>query len=178
MRNSFTLGFNLIEVDNPLVALDIFEQQTLANNRPDLIMLDVSMPVMDGWELAKKLREANYKSPIIMVSADASEGKNQPQESPPLHDAYITKPVQLQALLDQIQELLNINWSYEQIVKAQSKITPIAPIELMTLPDEEHIDEILHLASIGETSFGVFRIYTSFSSTHYTIPIWKNCPVD
>ena len=143
------LGFKIIEVDNPLNALAIFEQEKLADNRPNLIMLDVSMPAMDGWQLAKQLRKAQYNSPIIMVSADASEGKNQPQESPPLHDAYVTKPVQLQALLDQIQILLNINWRYEQNTLPQRVDLPRPDIQLLELPASEHLDDIVHLASIG-----------------------------
>ncbi|HOY24445.1 MAG TPA: ATP-binding protein, partial [Cellvibrio sp.] len=120
MRTLLTpLGFRVIEVDNPLNALRVFAQQTHENNRPDLIMLDVSMPVLDGWSLAKQLRQAHFHSPIIMVSADASEGRNQSPETPLLHDAYITKPVQLQALLDQIQALLNLQWRYEPATESQ-----------------------------------------------------------
>jgi CheY-like chemotaxis protein len=145
------LGFKLIEVDNPLSAVDILAQQTQQNNRPDLIMLDVSMPVLDGWGLAKKLREAQYNSPIIMVSADASEGRNEPQsqDSPLLHDAYITKPVRLQALLDQIQHLLNLNWRYDQDVITPSVQLSPNKIQSMELPADEHLDDISHLASIG-----------------------------
>lgn len=142
------LGFQLIEVDNPLNALEVLHQKTQENNRPDLIMLDVSMPVLDGWGLAKNLRKANYHSPIIMVSADASEGRNQPQsqEEPLLHDAYITKPIQLQAVLDHIQKLLDLQWRYQQT--ATSSLSP-AVIQTMELPDDEHLDDIVHLARIG-----------------------------
>jgi DNA-binding response OmpR family regulator len=110
-------------------------------------MLDVSMPVLDGWGLAKQLRQAHYHSPIIMVSADASEGRNQSPSTPLLHDAYITKPVQLQALLDQIQELLNLQWRYEPVTELQSSASSI--ISVLELPSDEHLDDISHLASIG-----------------------------
>jgi CheY-like chemotaxis protein len=143
------LGFKIIEVDNPLNALAILAQETLTDNRPHLIMLDVSMPVMDGWQIAKQFRNAQYNSPIIMVSADASEGRNQPQESPPLHDAYITKPVQLQVVLDQIQILLNISWRYEKKILPQDIIFHRPDIQLLELPETEHLDDIVHLASIG-----------------------------
>ncbi|RYY04528.1 MAG: response regulator [Gammaproteobacteria bacterium] len=145
------LGFKLIEVDNPLNAVATLEKETQNNNRPDLIMLDVSMPALDGWGLAKKLREAQYNSPIIMVSADASEGRNEPQsqDSPLLHDAYITKPVRLQALLDRIQQLLNLNWRYEQEITAPPIQLSPNKIHSLELPADEHLDDISHLASIG-----------------------------
>jgi hypothetical protein len=82
-----------------------------------------------------------------MVSADASEGRNQLPETPLLHDAYITKPVQLQALLDKIQELLNLQWRYEP----ENEIQPITHklINTIELPSDEHLDDISHLARIG-----------------------------
>jgi signal transduction histidine kinase/CheY-like chemotaxis protein len=148
MRTLLTpLGFRVIDVDNPLNALAVLAQQTQENNRPDLIMLDVSMPVLDGWSLAKQLRQAHFHSPIIMVSADASEGRNQSENTPLLHDAYITKPVQLQALLDQIQALLNLQWRYEPVNEPQ----PISSnlITTIELPCDDHLDDISHLARIG-----------------------------
>jgi DNA-binding response OmpR family regulator len=110
-------------------------------------MLDVSMPALDGWSLAKQLRQAQFHSPIIMVSADASEGRNQSPDTPLSHDAYITKPVQLQALLDQIQALLNLQWRYEPITESQPISNSL--INTMELPSDEHLDDISHLARIG-----------------------------
>src|SRR5690606_331883 len=112
------LGFDIVEVDNPFNALTTLAEQTLTGNRPDLILLDVSMPDMNGWELANKFRVADFCSPIIMVSADASEGRNQDfmhtPEAPQLHDAYLIKPVRLNLLLDHIGRLLKLSWCYEQ----------------------------------------------------------------
>jgi signal transduction histidine kinase/CheY-like chemotaxis protein/purine-cytosine permease-like protein len=142
------LGFKLIEVTNSLDALDILARETLNNNRPDLMMLDVSMPGMNGWQLAKKLREAHFHSPVIMVSADASEGANQPvMHEPLLQDAYITKPVNLNLLLDHIGHLLNLSWRYEN--EPNQIIAPNKIIHSIELPADEHLDDITQLASIG-----------------------------
>lgn len=143
------LGFEVIELDNPLLALDRIEQEIDNNNRPDLIMLDVSMPELNGWQLAKQLREAGYHSPIIMVSADASEGKDLPAhnntEITPLHDAYVIKPVRINLLLDHIGRLLNLVWCYEK----QEPITETQFIGTLELPADNHLDDIAHLAAIG-----------------------------
>lgn len=40
----------------------------VANDKPDLILLDIVMPVMDGLTMLKKLREANDKTPVIVLS--------------------------------------------------------------------------------------------------------------
>ncbi len=144
------LGFEIIELDNPLLALDRLMQEIDNNRSTDLIMLDVSMPEVNGWQLAKQLREAGYHAPIIMVSADASEGKDLPAhdttEITPLHDAYVIKPVRINLLLDHIGRLLNLVWCYEK-----QEIAPPRPqlIGTLELPADKHLDDIAHLASIG-----------------------------
>jgi len=167
MRHFLTpLGFNLIEVNNPLDAIARLELETQNLNRPDLILLDVTMPELNGWELAKKLREAEFNASIIMVSADASEGRtlleadaqeNVAEQTPSLHDAYITKPVRLELLLDKIGSLLQLNWRYQVAhthIAATTYSTANAHsseqrIHTFELPADEHLDDIAHLASIG-----------------------------
>lgn len=140
------LGFNIIEVGNPLLALETLQLHTNNNNGPDLVMLDVSMPELNGWQVAKRLREHGYNSPIMMISADASEGRNQlqSQDSPKVHDAYITKPIQLQVVLDKVQELLNLQWCYQQSAKHEER----AATDL-TFPNDDYLDQIVELARIG-----------------------------
>ncbi|HSC68785.1 MAG TPA: ATP-binding protein [Cellvibrio sp.] len=144
------LGFEIIELDNPLLALDRLAQEVDQNNCPDLIMLDVSMPGMNGWQLAKQLRTAGYHAPIIMVSADASEGKDLPAhdytDTTPLHDAYVIKPVRISLLLDHIGRLLDLVWCSEK----QETTAPVTQlISSLELPADEHLDDIAHLAAIG-----------------------------
>ena len=144
------LGFEIIELDNPLLALDQLTQEIDNDNCPDLIMLDVSMPGINGWQLAKQLREAGYHSPIIMVSADASEGKDfsahDNTEITPLHDAYVIKPVRINLLLDHIGRLLNLVWCYEKQEAIAAETQLIGTLEL---PADAHLDDIAHLATIG-----------------------------
>lgn len=144
------LGFSIIELDNPLLALDCLAQEIDHDNCPDLIMLDVSMPGLNGWQLAKQLRDAGFHSPIIMVSADASEGKDLPRhdntEAAPLHDAYVIKPVRINLLLDHLGRLLNLVWRYE---KQELIPEEINLIEAYELPAEHHLDDLAHLAAIG-----------------------------
>jgi len=144
------LGFEIIELDNPLLALDRLAQEIDQGNCPDLIMLDVSMPGINGWQLAKQLRESGYNAPIIMVSADASEGKDLPwhdnTDITPLHDAYVIKPVRINLLLDHIGRLLHLEWCYEK----QELVTPEKElIGTISLPADNHLDDIAHLAAIG-----------------------------
>jgi DNA-binding response OmpR family regulator len=80
---------------------------------PDLVLLDVLMPGMSGWEVARALRRSGHeKTRILMLSANASE--NHATLSPDrAHDDYMMKPVDIRQLLDKIHALLNVEWTYD-----------------------------------------------------------------
>ncbi|MGN1281860.1 MAG: ATP-binding protein [Succinivibrio sp.] len=78
----------------------------------DLFLVDVSMPGHDGWYLLSNLRARKIKSPVIMVSAEASEG-NVPESIRQLHNGYIIKPFKHKQLFDAISKVLPINYIYK-----------------------------------------------------------------
>ena len=61
-------GYEVLEAGNGAEALDIFYM----NSQVDLIILDVMMPVMDGWETVREIRKSS-KVPIIMLTARSEE---------------------------------------------------------------------------------------------------------
>jgi signal transduction histidine kinase/purine-cytosine permease-like protein/DNA-binding response OmpR family regulator len=152
------LGFEVIDVENPQRVLSELSEEKEKGLSIDLFMLDVSMPGMDGWELVKQLREADYFQPVVMVSADASEGRNSLQplapETAPLHQSYVIKPVRLQLLLDHLGRLLNLTWKYESL-SAQELPTKELTAQQMIATDKKgevtgkDLDEISRLAAIG-----------------------------
>jgi signal transduction histidine kinase/CheY-like chemotaxis protein len=78
---------------------------------PDLIILDIAMPGMDGWETARRLREAYGESiAILMISANAHDFQRPRRDDDP-HDDFLTKPYEHEALLDRIGNLLSIEWA-------------------------------------------------------------------
>jgi two-component system, cell cycle response regulator DivK len=73
---------------------------------PDLILLDMSLPILDGWEVARKIRETpGPRIPIIALTAHAmSDDRNKALDAG--CDEFDTKPVDLPRLLGKIEALL------------------------------------------------------------------------
>lgn len=93
-------GYQTIPAGNGQEALDAIEKVL-----PDLVIADVMMPVMDGWELTRELRKAYPLMPIMLVTARTTlEDKRQGFSSGA--DDYLTKPVDLDELLLHVVALL------------------------------------------------------------------------
>lgn len=78
--------------------------QSVINRRPDLVLLDINMPVMDGYQACKEIKALGGCAdlPIIMVSALASE-KEIAKGLSCLADAYVTKPFNEEELIKAIK---------------------------------------------------------------------------
>jgi signal transduction histidine kinase/CheY-like chemotaxis protein len=77
---------------------------------PDLVLLDIQMPGSNGWEIAAQLRATlGERLRIVMVSANAHEFKAG-GDGAANHDAFLSKPVDLDALLDTIGRQLDLSW--------------------------------------------------------------------
>ncbi|HUK61485.1 MAG TPA: response regulator [Stellaceae bacterium] len=76
-------------------------------DRPELILMDLSLPVMDGWEATRRLKAAHgtRSIPVIALSAHSMAGDREKALAAGC-DEYDTKPVDLPRLLDKIATLL------------------------------------------------------------------------
>lgn len=70
---------------------------------PDLILMDISLPVMDGYEATRKIREVKKTTPIIGLSAHAMSGHEKSALESGCDD-YLTKPIDDDLLLKKIKE--------------------------------------------------------------------------
>jgi two-component system, OmpR family, response regulator len=92
-------GFETREVANGRTA-----EKAIGEFRPDLILLDVMLPDLDGFAIARRLREGRHRTPVIFLTAkDASEDK---LEGLAIGDDYVTKPFSLAEIVARIRAVL------------------------------------------------------------------------
>jgi signal transduction histidine kinase/CheY-like chemotaxis protein len=103
------LGFSVYAASNGAEGLDL-----ALRCAPDLVLLDIQMPGLSGWEVADRLRSlavSGQAAPvkILLVSANAHEFAAG-GDGGAAHDGFVTKPVELEALLDTIAGQLGLDW--------------------------------------------------------------------
>jgi len=137
------LGFKMVEAEN---GPDCVARAMDAV--PDIILLDLRMPVFDGFEAARQIR--GFAPQVVIIAISASVYREVQQRSLQAGcDAFLTKPVQLEAMLHILQTSLQLEWIYEPTQQlpalAESDLSKPAAA---TLPPE-HVSSLLELASKG-----------------------------
>ena len=114
------------------------------SERPDLILMDLSMPDMDGWETSRLIRRnALSLAPIIIISANANPFTDDKERSlPQIGNDYLAKPVHIQQLLERIQHHLQLQWLRR--VRAQ----PVTKSP-WTLPPRQDLLDLYELCGLG-----------------------------
>ena len=151
------LGFIVLEAHDGETCLAMHKEQ-----EPDIYLLDFSMPGLDGWQVAERLREQACKKPIIMVSANVGEN-NKSHLHPNAINSYIVKPVRLDNLLERLGTALAIEWLHEPNQQKNNTPSPSTPTPKQAnaqwlllpktgLPDRDSIIELIELAQVGHLS--------------------------
>ena len=93
-------GYNVLEAEDGVEAMDIFYEEKDIS----LLILDVMMPRMDGWQVCREIRESS-KVPIIMLTA-RSEERDELQGFDLGVDEYISKPFSPKILVARVNAIL------------------------------------------------------------------------
>ena len=107
-------GYDVLTANDGLSALELVE-----SGQPDLILLDVMMPGLDGYAVCRRLREVDDTAvlPVIMVTSSIGQEKTRAIEAGA--DDFIPKPFNHDELLTRVRSLLRIK-RYHDTIKAQA----------------------------------------------------------
>lgn len=138
------LGFGVAQASNGQEGLE-----QAIHLRPDLILMDVMMPVMDGLEAIRRIRARPdlAQLPVIAVSASTSAA-DEARSLAAGASAFIAKPIRIDALLQAIGEHLALSWMYEERTTLPD-VTEDLSADAFVVPSPEEIDALHELAQIG-----------------------------
>ncbi|MBE9100890.1 ATP-binding protein [Vacuolonema iberomarrocanum] len=152
------LGFQIIEAKNGQEGWD-----AALTHSPDAIITDLMMPVMDGYQLLEQLRTSEPLKDVVAIASSASVFEsNQHEAIEAGADIFLSKPLQADELLQQLQELLKLEWVYE--VDPAVPSAPIAGQRPSSLssgdfisPDQDVLEQLHTLIQDGDTQ-GILEV--------------------
>lgn len=152
------LGFEVVEAEDGQVGLNKAHQF-----RPDVVLMDLVMPVMDGFEATRQLRAAPDLQNVVVIAASASVfGFDQQASQEAGCDGFVSKPIREAELLAKLQTCLQLEWVYEPDDTGDDNEKPKAeaghaqlPVSSgasapIAVPASEALNTLLDLAMMGD----------------------------
>jgi len=142
------LGFNVTTAENGAVAL-----QRAAERRPDLAIMDLVMPEMDGLECIRELRTQEGLAALKVIGASATVTDSASKEAfMSACDAFVSKPIRIDPLLERIGELLGISWARpaSKLPPSLSSAAADADGNKLEIPPRNELKTLHELALMGD----------------------------
>jgi CheY-like chemotaxis protein len=136
------LGFEAFDAENGQECLD-----QLDSVKPDLIVMDVLMPVMDGLEATRRIRAMPQFARIPIIIASASSEDDARNYDAAGANAFVPKPIEHDRLLKTIGEQLSLKWINKE--SAPESAGEQAEAGDFVVPPQDEIEELYHLARLG-----------------------------
>lgn len=112
---------------------------------PDVIITDLIMPEMDGFQLIRQLRQSPVLKEKIIIASSASVYDADKKRSLAVgSNAFLPKPIETEKLFEQLQHHLNLTWVYGD------KIKKTAPMNPMVFPPVAELDKLYDLSLMGD----------------------------
>ncbi|MBE8999327.1 response regulator [Nostoc sp. LEGE 12447] len=142
------VGFTVVEASNGQEAW----VQSLAH-KPDMIITDLVMPILDGFELIRRLRQSGPFKEIPIVASSASVFAVDQHKSIDVGaDAFLPKPVEAENLLEMLRQFLQLEWIFDVKLDTIKKISKDGSNQQneMIHPSKDVLQELLELSQDGD----------------------------
>jgi signal transduction histidine kinase/DNA-binding NarL/FixJ family response regulator len=111
------IGFEVLEAEHGKDGLD-----KTVKFKPDLLITDIVMPVMDGYEMIKHLRQSNPFCNIPIIASSASVFDSDQRKALDVGaNEFLPKPIQINHLLDTLEKLLKLEWIHEKKIQNEQR---------------------------------------------------------
>ena len=127
--------------------------------KPDLVLMDLVMPVMNGFEASRNIRNMKNNPPVKIIAISASVFEDDQKQSIEAGcDDFMPKPFKTEHLLAKIQQHLGLTWIYDheqELAPLSSEGNLISILELLAkfpaqIPNQDLLTELHELAVIGD----------------------------
>ena len=140
------LGFNIKPANNGREGLE-----KAISWQPDVIITDLIMQRMDGFELIRQLRQSPLLKEKIIIASSASVYEEDKQKSLTVgSNAFLPKPIQVEKLLEQLQHHLNLTWVYGNKVKEMAEENHTTQMVFPPIAELEKLHELSLMGDIDE----------------------------
>ncbi len=177
-------GYDIVQADDPLEALDLLKE----NPKPDLIISDVMMPEMTGFEFCKKVRQQKDIMLIPFIFLTGEKAASDLEEGQAVGaDAYLTKPFDADDLLEAVEESLKMSRNAKEVLSSEKPIIAgrlgefqlVDLIQIFELGQKTGILELENSSQKGEIYFDSGRVinavYGDFTAETavYHLLVWE-----
>lgn len=141
------LGFEVTEAANGLEGL-----QQAHQIQPDVILMDLVMPMMDGFEATRQIRQSSQLQDSVILATSASVfGLDQETSQKAGCNGFVSKPIREPELLTQLETWLQLTWIYEPISSTPPEPPPLLlDMDTIVPPPPAEVQALFQLAMMGD----------------------------
>ena len=140
------LGFEMSEAENGKEAWEKLMVWT-----PDVVITDIMMPIMNGYELLERIRSSESLKDVVAIASSASVFESDQQDALNTGaDVFLPKPIQTYRLVQILQQYLDLEWVYQEQAKVSVEMAEVVETNAVMGPSQEVLQQLLALVEDGD----------------------------